>query len=262
VTPPYLAILERENLWGYRKRLQFMLRTVVHHFPARAPHAITILDVGCGNGTMLALPLAYLGYRVTGLDVDAASVVRARELTGSLSAQFLCCDLEALAPPVRFDVVICSEVLEHVDDPAALLRGCATRLNPKGLLLVTVPNGHGPFEIESRIYRRLRLERIFSLARRWLRRRRGGSGTQASTENIESGHQHFFTQRQLRELFDTCGLRIEARSGGSLFCGPFSEAVLRWFPWLFGLNAKVTDYLPAVFHSSWYFALVPETEGH
>ena len=99
VSSPHLAILEQENLWGYRKRLRFILDSIAGHYPGRAPASLSILDVGCGNGTVLALPLAYLGYRVTGLDVDAASVVRARELTGSLSARFLCGDLQALAPP-------------------------------------------------------------------------------------------------------------------------------------------------------------------
>lgn len=255
----WLCILEHENLWGYRKRLRFILANIARHFPGRAPSSLTVLDVGCGNGSMIALPLAHQGYRVTGLDVDAASVEKARELALGLPAVFLCGELASFAPRFRGDVVICSEVLEHLDDPVALLAGCVARLAAGGLLIVTAPNGYGPFEVESYLYRRLRMERVVEPARRWLRSRRG-EGTLGATENISCGHRQFFTGRQLRQMFDACGLRLVNRSGGSLFCGPFSEAALRWFPRLFSWNAGVTDYLPAFLHSSWYFALVRRSD--
>ncbi len=96
------------------------------------------------------------------------------------------------------------------------------------------------------------------MVRHWLhkfrRRKTGGS-----TENVGCGHQHFFTQLSLKNLFTVCGLRVKALSGGSLLCGPLSETLLRWFPSVFEWNARVTDYLPLALSSSWYFALVRAT---
>src|ERR1051326_2562704 len=62
-----------ENLWGYKKRLTFV------HQHASKIRAETILDIGCGNGSQLAIPLARLGYSITGIDPHEGSIERARQ---------------------------------------------------------------------------------------------------------------------------------------------------------------------------------------
>jgi 2-polyprenyl-3-methyl-5-hydroxy-6-metoxy-1,4-benzoquinol methylase len=51
-----------------------------------------------------------------------------------------------------FDVILLSEVLERVIDPAELLRESLQHLKPDGIVLVTGPNSFGGFEIDSVIY--------------------------------------------------------------------------------------------------------------
>ena len=71
---PYME----ENLWGYGKRLRFVEDAVQRAFPGTPRGKLTILDIGCGNGSQLAIPLAHAGYRVTGIDPHEPSIQRGR----------------------------------------------------------------------------------------------------------------------------------------------------------------------------------------
>jgi ubiquinone biosynthesis O-methyltransferase len=103
-----------------------------------------ILDVGCGGG-ILSLALASLGANVLGIDagpenIQAASRHRDRLLASrQLPVSFRNVLLEELAEP-PFDIVVCSEVVEHVELPAAFVAQCATRLKDGGLLVLTTIN--------------------------------------------------------------------------------------------------------------------------
>jgi len=247
-------ILTRENLWGYKKRLEFVHEQLQRRFGARPAASIHILDVGCGNGSMLTIPLARLGYTMIGLDPHEPSIRKARTLAGTLPVSFFCTTLASFDPARRFDCVLCAEVLEHLDAPEACLRDATARLAPGGLLILSVPNGYGPFEIDSFIYYGLRLDRFLAKLRRWLGRQPPQEEI-AGTENISCRHRQFFTGARLRRLFAACGLRIVARGTASLFCGPFSAHTLGHWPRLFAWNARVSDFLPACLQSAWYFAL-------
>jgi methionine biosynthesis protein MetW len=95
-----------------------------------------ILDVGCGNGYQLA-PLAHR-HEVYGLDVSAVNVGKASEK----GVKAVLHDVEAPFPYPDgfFDVVVCSEILEHLFFPEKPLAECLRVLKPGGRLIVTVPN--------------------------------------------------------------------------------------------------------------------------
>ncbi len=245
-----------ENIWGYAKRLRFVLAQTGERFSGLPRGAVTILDIGCGNGTQLAIPLAEAGFQVTGIDPDAASVERARSLCSR--GKFVCCDLSGLAYQ-QFHVVVLSEVLEHLTDPDALLREAVGFVRPDGILIVTTPNGFGPFEIDSWIYRRFRLAPLFEgffRAVRRLRRRPEPVAPVSSSENHD-GHLQFFTRRRLRRMFASHSLRVLAEAPASFLCGPTisyfltrSAKAIRW-------NSQITDSLPMSMASGWYFVLGP-----
>ncbi|MCM8731128.1 bifunctional 2-polyprenyl-6-hydroxyphenol methylase/3-demethylubiquinol 3-O-methyltransferase UbiG [Hephaestia sp. GCM10023244] len=100
----------------------------------------TALDVGCGAG-LLAEPLARLGAQVTGLDAApeniAAATAHAAE--SGLDIAYRAGELAGLAG-TRFDLVTCLEVIEHVADTPAFVRGLADVLADDGLLIVSTPN--------------------------------------------------------------------------------------------------------------------------
>ena len=104
-----------------------------------------VLDVGSGQGdllvairdawpdaTLVGIELSTEGVRISSAKVPDARFI-CRDLTEDSTAAG---DLAAWA-----DVAVCSEVLEHVDDPAALLANAAQYVAPGGFLVVTVPGG-------------------------------------------------------------------------------------------------------------------------
>jgi len=245
--------IERDNLWGYAKRLRFVKGAIEETFPQHAPDSLRVLDVGCGNGSQLALPLARLGFRVTGIDVDMNSIEHARQLAKDLTnASFICGRVEELKAET-FEVVILSEVLEHLTTPRALLCESAKYLGEGGVMIVTVPNGYGGFEIDSWLFRTLRLQGIID------RLAKNHQAPLGATDNQESGHVQFFTRRRLHRLFAHCSLSVFREGAASFLAGPLvghtlarSERFVEW-------NARVTDRLPLMLASGWYFALRRKT---
>ncbi|MEO8741698.1 MAG: methyltransferase domain-containing protein [Lysobacteraceae bacterium] len=78
-------------------------------------------EVGCGEGE-LSMRLARAGWRVRGCDIAEEAVVEARLRTqaAGLSIPFECCDILDLSGRVEpCDLVVCCEVLEHLEDPSA-----------------------------------------------------------------------------------------------------------------------------------------------
>lgn len=105
---------------------------------------LQVLDVGCGGG-ILSDSMARIGARVTGIDL-ATKALRVAQLH-ALEAQtpaveYLEISAEALATerPAGFDVVTCMEMLEHVPDPASVVRACAQLLRPGGRLFLSTLN--------------------------------------------------------------------------------------------------------------------------
>lgn len=245
---------ERENLWAYHKRLRFVRRVIAESFPDRTADSLRVLDVGCGNGSELALPLARLGFQVTGIDIHEPSIEHARRLGVEFAnLSYVCGRVEELeAQP--YDVVILSEVLEHLREPRSLLLAGRAHLGGNGIIIITVPNGFGEFEMDSWLFRTLGLQRVVD------KLARNGNQVVAATDNHESGHVQFFTRRRLRRLFAECSLSVFSEGAASFLAGPLightlarSERFIEW-------NARVTDKLPRAFASGWYFALRHKTE--
>ncbi|MEO6392692.1 MAG: methyltransferase domain-containing protein [Pyrinomonadaceae bacterium] len=248
---------EAENLWGYAKRLRFVRESILARFPHRASSTLRILDIGCGNGSELALPLARDGYTLIGIDTDRASIDRARELAHQLAnARFHCSTLDDFIDDQPYDVLILSEVLEHLGEPEQLLVAATKRLKLDGLLLVTVPNGYGEFEWDSWIFRGLRLQKLVDALFG------KDAGVVGATDNHDSGHIQFFTRSRLETMFKMAGLIISREGLGSLVGGPLAGHTAgrsaRFIEW----NARITDRLPPAFAGSWYFALTfPPSRG-
>lgn len=101
------------------------------------------LDVGCGGG-LLSEALARAGARVTGIDMGNAvlDVARLHLLESGLQVDYRQMSVEALADAQagEFDLVCCMEMLEHVPDPASVIRACAQLLKPGGRLFLSTLN--------------------------------------------------------------------------------------------------------------------------
>lgn len=102
-----------------------------------------VLDVGCGAG-LLSEAMAAAGAQVSALDLapELIEVARLHLLESGLQVDYQCRAISevAVAEPEGFAVVTCMELLEHVPDPATLLRDCARALQPGGHLFVSTLN--------------------------------------------------------------------------------------------------------------------------
>jgi 2-polyprenyl-3-methyl-5-hydroxy-6-metoxy-1,4-benzoquinol methylase len=125
------------------KRLKFIIDVL----QAKLPTGAEVLDVGCGNG-VISRSLGEKGLNVKGVDVSEKAIARARELNKFPNVRFDVVSAEQLvADGHRYHAVICSEVLEHLNDPGKLLSVLYELLDTNGVLIVTVPNGVGPREL-------------------------------------------------------------------------------------------------------------------
>jgi SAM-dependent methyltransferase len=96
-----------------------------------------ILDVGTASG-YLGKILKGRGHYIAGIEFDAAAAERARGYYDS----FQVADIETFEFPYRkeFDYIVFADVLEHVRDPAAVLRTCIPALKESGKIIISVPN--------------------------------------------------------------------------------------------------------------------------
>ena len=102
-----------------------------------------ILDVGCGGG-LLSEALAQAGAKVTAIDLapNLLKVARLHGLESGIKVDYREMAVEALADeaPASFDAITCMEMLEHVPEPASIIRACATLLKPGARLFVSTLN--------------------------------------------------------------------------------------------------------------------------
>lgn len=125
-------------------RLTYIRERVCRHFgrdmDTPSPFTgLTALDIGCGGG-LLAEPLARLGAGVTGIDPVPEVIRTARwhaEEVGLDIAYETATVEDLLLADRRFDLVIASEVIEHVPDPSAFLAAMAGVTRPGGLVILS-----------------------------------------------------------------------------------------------------------------------------
>jgi 2-polyprenyl-3-methyl-5-hydroxy-6-metoxy-1,4-benzoquinol methylase len=98
------------------------------------------VDIGCATGHLLrALVNRLPEVSAVGLDHAASGIEVARELVPE--ATFVVGDLYRTAPPERFDLVLCTEVLEHLRRPRQAVKCLVGWCAPGGHVVISVPDG-------------------------------------------------------------------------------------------------------------------------
>jgi SAM-dependent methyltransferase len=211
-----------------------------------------ILEVGCGTGYMLCRPLARLGYRVRGIDLDQKSIEYGKDL---LRKAGLDPDILTAGPLAETShtptVVIVSEVLEHLHDPelVALLAEIRARLAPPKTLLVTVPNGYGWFELEDLLWSKLGLGRplyrwgFCHLVESTKARHLGPAAVDPGEPSTLAGSPHVqrFTLAGISGRLQEAGFEIVERRGSVAFAGPFSNLFFAGFDSVLAANGRWGD---------------------
>jgi len=180
------------------KRLEFIVKTLTENLPANA----TVLDVGCGNG-IISRGIGSKGFRVHGIDISEKAVEKARELNVFPNVTFDVISAEQLvADGKKYQAVICSEVLEHLNHPEKLLYTLYQSLTDDGILIVTVPNGKGPREtlvtkpVIKMEQRKNFMWKMMTTSKKIL----GYSGTTIQSDADDLTHVQFFSKKALYQL--------------------------------------------------------------
>jgi 2-polyprenyl-6-hydroxyphenyl methylase/3-demethylubiquinone-9 3-methyltransferase len=102
-----------------------------------------VLDVGCGGG-ILSEAMAHRGASVSGIDMGEAplKIAKLHGLESGVKVNYTRTTAEEFAEqnPERFDVVTCMEMLEHVPDPASVVKACAALTKPGGRVFFSTIN--------------------------------------------------------------------------------------------------------------------------
>jgi SAM-dependent methyltransferase len=118
------------------------LRNITHLILKNVPKTRGLaLDVGCGTGRV-AFALAKLGFEVEGIDANERAIEIANQINENVRAKIDFHSANFNSETVekeKYDLAVCSEVLEHVEDYKPLIKGMLAALKPKGRLIVTVP---------------------------------------------------------------------------------------------------------------------------
>ncbi len=230
------------------KKLRFVFNAIVAYSRRQNKNikALRVLEVACGTGG-ITFPLASLGCSVKAFDINTSAVESVRkqiEINGITNLTVSVDDGNTFADGETYDIVIASEVLEHVPNPARMLGNIEKRMNEGSYLIITTPNGYGPWETANRLSPRNALRRW-----QWLRTAlRKPSHASAPGDS----HCHHFSKKELLDLCSALFLKPVLFSNSDSFLTIFS--FLRNHP-LFGkIDIKLADILPSWMASGWYFA--------
>lgn len=255
-----------ENVYGHTKKVQLFREAIERFRRGRVDQNLNILDIGCGSGYAVTRFLHTPLDRVTGVDMFEPNIDYANANYARRGIEFLCVDANTLSVAGRrFEFVVLADVLEHLDDPASVLKLAASLLAPEGRILVTVPNGIGPFEQESAlanvpILGPLLLKAVDLFVAFLDKTLFKGVWTAAVNRipkdlpyNIENGHVQFFRRKEIEALLRSTGLEIVQSANLSFLSGPFSNYLLAPFAGFCAWNTRTADKLPAALASAWYF---------
>ena len=150
----------------------------------------SVLDVGCGAGRLGAYLREQGATRVVGCDIAVDAITAASQnLDHAFTYDVATDSLSRLCGEEKFDVVVATELIEHLFQPARLLQEVKSVLKPDGVFIVTTPN----FLLWSN-----RLRMLF------------GQFQYTKTGLLDESHVHFFTYNTLHQIVKEEGLTVVA----------------------------------------------------
>ena len=144
--------------------------------------SLNVLDLGSSDG-LLGSQIEALGHSVLGVDIAPSSGNRTNQIRADLNDGI---PIAAL-PKAPFDVILCADVLEHLQNPENVLSDCRNQLAPGGTVLVSTPNfGHW--------YPRFRV--FFGLFDYDIK------------GILDRTHLRFYTKRSFQRMSESCGYTL------------------------------------------------------
>ncbi len=246
----------KEDSYGYKKRLNYLIKYIQNNNKIK-----NVLEIGCGTGFGLLYPVAKNFHEISfvGEDIHQQSIDFANKKNNLSNLIFRISNSEK--ENKTYDIIIISEVLEHVDEPQKLLLDIKSKLSKSGILFITLPNGYGPFEIVSTF---MRILDFFNLTNKLRNFKRKLVPRRIANQNIEepnikvadsladSPHINFFNFNEIKSLIYFSGYQIISNKKRTFICGDPIDILINKLN-LANLNSKIADYLPNIFVSDWMF---------
>lgn len=229
------------------KKLQFIFSSIVDYTTLRGKsfEELHILEVGCGRGG-ITLPIASLGCQTMAFDINKNSIEwlqsqinlkKIKNLVVTVGDGHLFCDDK------KYDIIIASEVFEHVLNPTKLAENIVKQMGKGSYLIVTVPNGYGPWELKNRLSP-LTYLRKWNLLRRLL-------GKPMYVFGSGDDHCQFYTKVAILKLFSDFSLKLIKFQKSDSFLTIFSP--LRNNRFLGRFDIILAEILPYQLASGFYF---------
>jgi SAM-dependent methyltransferase len=225
--------------WLHCIRRDWIFAALRRHARARG----RALEVGPGCGVYLPV-LGGLSGQVVATDVEPAYLQHAALLCQAQpNLELVRDDICASALPARdFDLVLCTEVIEHIPDSLAALRGMRRLLKPGGVLVLSTPQRYSPLELAAKV---AFLPGVIQLVRRIYRE-----------PVLETGHINLMTARTVQRQLSSAGFEIVEQHRSGLYLPLLAEfggeTGLRCLQWLarrlrdgIGSNLLWTQYYVA-----------------
>jgi SAM-dependent methyltransferase len=173
-----------------------------------------ILDCACGRGFYLNMIRAVSKCKLVGLELDPEVILKAKRNIGHLPNITLgrANIYHQPYPSAKFDGVILSEILEHIDDDVRGLKEVFRVLKPGGVVAITVPNANYPFWWDPI---NKTLESVFHT--------HIGSGPLAG---IWANHVRLYTSQQLRKAVLDAGFIVEEERAFTHYSFPFIHNIV------------------------------------
>lgn len=243
-------MIENENTYGFEKRLAFFVNVIEKQKPRR------ILDFGCGTGANVTVPLAkqFPKIKIVGVDGDKSTIEYARANSNIDNLYFAY--PQELDEDGKFDLIIASEVVEHVEHPGEFLSFLREKVEGGGKIILTLPNGYGPSELARLFEAVMTLLGVLKLLRRLKRLFSGSSAVPADRQDTlaTSPHINFFSYKEINKCFSDAGLNVVRYRPRTFLCGYGFDHLLR-NQRLLSWNAKIAEWLPPRLNSGWMFVL-------
>lgn len=190
------------------------------------PRELNVLDVACGSGVHGAELKRLYGHRVAGVDLSAASIEKAKtNLAEAHVADITRPERYPKFARPKFDIIVFSDILEHVANPMDVLHRHLPLLAPGGHLLISLPN--------IAIWN-VRLAMLFG--------------------RFHCTHMRFFTRSSARQFFADAGLAVRGSCNTPGILWPFvssssmDSAPDRFYMrWLYPVELALSRLWPGMF---------------
>lgn len=231
-TPPQALIIDPRRPQPYRLRLSryAVLAGDISEWAgaaARSGHPLTVLDVGCGWGVLLRHLEARPHF--ANVVLSAADVTDTAHYKTELYREYFIGDLTRGYPEIgsdRYDVVVCEQVLEHLDALEGAMATLVRMVRPGGRLVIGVPIFFPPLHLA-------RKHLVPRLA--WLLR-----------HPASASHQQAFSLYSFRRLLRQIpGVTIEEARGFRILSGGLLRP-LENYQWWWKLNRRLGEFAPAL----------------